>query len=356
MVSRGTPIQEPEWYLEVAGERTGPFTADQVMGLLSEGEIPAEQKVTSEQIGNRWITAAELATQAVAAAPGSADAVPSADPLDDLGFQPPPRPADLDRPGPVRDRPRQDAALNLFDALQTAKDRQGARWTPPEKGSWTSASRRPIRFPALGPILKKLKEIKITPDLRRQISFGTLAVIALLSVWGIVRLAWRSRPTPANPPVATAPAAPRPAPPPPQLPAVQAGVLPRGAPAAGQAARAPISDRDNAADRVDDRVQREKEEERAREIAERAVRDELDRYRDYRDRDEREPPDRDSRYRDLKDRDGSRGLEEYRVPPRGRTGLAAPPSTSHRGPADPVGGPGDSRSIVDPETEVHPVE
>ncbi len=349
MVSRGTPIQEPEWYLEIAGERTGPFTAEQVMGFLTDGEIPAEQRITSATIGGRWITAADLAAQAGNAPSLKTSAAQMADPADDLGFQPPPRPTDLDRMSPTTDRPRQDAALNLFDALQTAKDRQGARWTPPEKGSWTAASRQSSWLRALGPMLQKLKSAKITPELRRQISIGTLAVIALLSVWGVVRLVWKSRPTPTTPPVASAPA-----PRPPQQPLVQGVAPPRGPPAARPMGRALISDRDNGPDRMDDRRQREREEERARELAERAVRDEMERYRDDRDRDEREPRDRESR--EGSDHSGGSRTEEYRVPPRGRTGIAAPPSAPHRGTLDPPVLPADPRSIVDPETEPQPAD
>ena len=161
MVSRGgAQAEEAEWFLDVGGARTGPFSAEQVLGFLAEGEIPENQKVTGDSIGNRWITAREFAARA---REGQAATDRSAS---ELGFTPPPRPADLDRPGPAPDRSQHDTAKNLFEALQTAKERQGTSWTPPEAAHWAKTP-----WPSLGflKLRQRLRKIKMTPELRRQI-------------------------------------------------------------------------------------------------------------------------------------------------------------------------------------------
>src|SRR4051794_41096751 len=49
-----------EWFLDVNGKQTGPYSLDEVLGLFREGEIPAAQKVTSERLKGKWITVREL--------------------------------------------------------------------------------------------------------------------------------------------------------------------------------------------------------------------------------------------------------------------------------------------------------
>ena len=67
-----------EWFLEVEGKRTGPFTTDQIVGLFQDGEVPGTQRITSASSEGKWITVNEL--------------VDSNKPKP---FHPPPRPADL---------------------------------------------------------------------------------------------------------------------------------------------------------------------------------------------------------------------------------------------------------------------
>src|SRR4051794_40749563 len=108
-----------EWFLEVEGKKTGPFTTEQILGLLSEKEIPGTQRVTSD--GAHWMTVRELADRQ--------NPRPASKP-----FVPPPRPQELTPPPPALPgetvqekapaKPARDPAIGLMDALQAAKDRK----------------------------------------------------------------------------------------------------------------------------------------------------------------------------------------------------------------------------------------
>ena len=92
-----------EWFLEVDGKRTGPFTSDQILGLLSEGEIPETARVTSNDLGERWITVSELEKRNASPSPHPQTSRPTPTPRPPEAapasraktFTPPPRPIEL---------------------------------------------------------------------------------------------------------------------------------------------------------------------------------------------------------------------------------------------------------------------
>ena len=133
-----------EWFLEVKGKRTGPFTTEQVLGLLADKEIPETQRITASMTDDRWITVKELAEDY--------RHTPQATPP--KHFVPPPRPTELQHPSegatpstsahahvplPESDASSAEARdLNkpehsLFEALLAAKDRKAnaGRALPP---------------------------------------------------------------------------------------------------------------------------------------------------------------------------------------------------------------------------------
>ena len=93
---------DTDWYIEVGERKSGPFTREQVLGLLSEGEIPAQCRVTHANLGDRWISAKDLAEDHLAA------------------------PVVGEVPGASRSA----ETLSLLDTLQAARERRGVLGTP----------------------------------------------------------------------------------------------------------------------------------------------------------------------------------------------------------------------------------
>ncbi|MGK5082264.1 hypothetical protein WDW37_03085 [Bdellovibrionota bacterium FG-1] len=116
-----------EWFLEIGEKKTGPFTTEQVLGLLADKEISEQQRVTSGLPDSVWISVGEFAR------------IRTPKP-----FTPPPRPSDLvlstdsshsSSSANFIPSAQDDPAISLFDALQAAKERKpqsGARALPPE--------------------------------------------------------------------------------------------------------------------------------------------------------------------------------------------------------------------------------
>lgn len=103
-----------EWYLHVKGHQSGPFSAEQVVGLLQDREIPPEQLVTSQRLHGRSIPVSQLATLLAA---GSTQ------------FDPPPRPdmvVNENLNEPMLSSPVADPTRDLFDTLQAVKERRSA--------------------------------------------------------------------------------------------------------------------------------------------------------------------------------------------------------------------------------------
>jgi hypothetical protein len=108
-----------EWFLEVGGKKTGPFSAEQVLGLLQEKEIPETQRITSDSLEGKWVTALEFSKMHAAGL------------LPTKPFNPPPRPIEQVLPPGTLEIPHEiptDPALGLFDALQAAKERKQSRF------------------------------------------------------------------------------------------------------------------------------------------------------------------------------------------------------------------------------------
>src|SRR5580704_5812569 len=84
-----------EWFLEIEGQRTGPFNTEQILGLLEDGELPDTAQIFSSTTAVEFITVRQLAERESASKPSIA--VTLTDGPSKL-FTPPPRPADL-QPG-----------------------------------------------------------------------------------------------------------------------------------------------------------------------------------------------------------------------------------------------------------------
>jgi hypothetical protein len=186
-----------EWFLEVQGTRTGPYTPEQLVGLLEDGEIPPQTRVTTERLNGEWISIEELA-HALAPPPAEAPARGGR-----IGFQPPPRPSEKElRPSEDSGaNPARDPTNGLFDALLAARERKtAAKLLPPEAGEWGTPARTPFRLP------------------RQAALIAVLVALLGLSIYGLVRLTSKTVTTGA--PVAGA----TPPPPPPPLPPAPASV------------------------------------------------------------------------------------------------------------------------------------
>jgi hypothetical protein len=106
-----------EWYIEVAGRKTGPFPADAVRDLFLEHEILGNQPLFAADDASVTLTAQELATLFSAENDSSGPASSGAIPI---------RPADVGKvaPGSEMTHPQEDASVGLFDTLMAAKERQ----------------------------------------------------------------------------------------------------------------------------------------------------------------------------------------------------------------------------------------
>src|SRR4051812_47241413 len=52
-----------QWFLEIEGNRTGPFTTEQVLGLLADGELPDTQLLFTSANSNQFISLRDLASR-----------------------------------------------------------------------------------------------------------------------------------------------------------------------------------------------------------------------------------------------------------------------------------------------------
>ena len=112
--------QRQNWFLEVNGKKTGPFTFEQIEGFLEEGEIRPYYQVTAPHLEGRWISVQELVDSVKNAGAGGL-------------FQPPPRPAGPDHPPEPKDTDgRTDPAFSLFKALKTVQGRRSKPVPTPE--------------------------------------------------------------------------------------------------------------------------------------------------------------------------------------------------------------------------------
>jgi|GEM_PF-2154412 len=112
--------QSSGWFLDVDGQKTGPFHLDHVLGLIRDRELLPHHKVTALHLNGHWYRVQDLIdAHAAESAPAAAQSIP---------FQPPPRPMSIENPG-VLDK-KSDPIANLFDALQAIKERKPTR--PPE--------------------------------------------------------------------------------------------------------------------------------------------------------------------------------------------------------------------------------
>jgi hypothetical protein len=161
-----------EWFLEVEGNKTGPYTAEQILGLLTDGEILSHHRITSERVGNEWITAAELASvlQKDSTTPQTEQTKEIPGPGT---FQPPPRPADIEKPRDTElttdNSP--DPAISLFDTLQVARDRKAAKFAPPAPAAEWS----------------KISKPRWKPKPQFWFILGS-SIFLILAVWGLTKL------------------------------------------------------------------------------------------------------------------------------------------------------------------------
>jgi hypothetical protein len=116
------------WFLEIAGQKTGPWSIEKLQSLLDEGKISPNQRVSLKddpgfgETANQWLTVKEALLQ------HQNETLPHS-PLPHL----PPRPSDVvhqeSSTEPLAKR-REDPVLDLFDALQSSKDRKASVRAP----------------------------------------------------------------------------------------------------------------------------------------------------------------------------------------------------------------------------------
>src|SRR3990170_5023318 len=73
----------PEWFLDVQGKKVGPFTLEQVHGLLEDGEIRKFNRVTRDPLGREWITVDEALTKKQPE-PETPPTLPGTEPMDSV--------------------------------------------------------------------------------------------------------------------------------------------------------------------------------------------------------------------------------------------------------------------------------
>jgi hypothetical protein len=202
--------------LEVEGRKTGPFSVEQILGLLAEGEIPETARMISSAPGSDWITVATLAqqhkthqlqqqkAQAIQVQATQPEAAPAPQ-LPSKPFIPPPRPAELQPASKPPSAPKPE--LTLIDALRVTKER---RAHASHKSDPTSKdSTPPFQFAAV---------VSSVPR-KAWLIAGTAALLCI-ATWGMTRFIRQKAPAVAlqvqDPaassaaPVAAAPAAPAP--------------------------------------------------------------------------------------------------------------------------------------------------
>ncbi len=150
-----------EWYVEIGNRKAGPYTPDQIKGLLEDQEVRPHDRVTSDRLDGEWISVQELLAAYDEAVKRS------------QSFQAPPRPSEIEKTPVlgIQLHNSQDLAQNLFDALRVAKEKKvSSKMTPVSPQEWgTVAQRRGLVPPQVWLIL-------------------TLTVILGVSVYGIMKV------------------------------------------------------------------------------------------------------------------------------------------------------------------------
>jgi hypothetical protein len=156
----------PAWFLELQGRKVGPYTIDQIEGLLRDGEIPADQKTTADYLNGRWIGVQDL----IQAYHRGQDQVARGH------FEPPPKPAPSDQ-APL-ERRVEDSTTELFSTLQMARDRKNAQRAQAQgevdPSEWGQLARPGRRIPSQAYLIAAL---------------GALSGLMLWGVWHILKSA-----------------------------------------------------------------------------------------------------------------------------------------------------------------------
>ena len=158
------PESLPEWYLDIEGTRSGPYTTHQIEGFLSDGEILPRHRVISSRRPGQSVSAGDF----VAALHHHYQENPG-----NAVFQPPPRPQDIHEKGAAFqvDTTLNDPAHALFDALQVARERKTQnKLNVPHAKEWGMLSRREKRIPTQLWLI------------------AALGSVLWISVWGVLRV------------------------------------------------------------------------------------------------------------------------------------------------------------------------
>lgn len=125
------------WFLDLQGKRVGPFSPEQVLGLLADGEIPEGLTLFAAGPDGRIDPSSGITASAMRDAYFTDDRIPSAEPADAMGVpQATEQDPDSSQAIPVaREEPDHEAAANLatarrlFDLFQSARERR-AKFSP----------------------------------------------------------------------------------------------------------------------------------------------------------------------------------------------------------------------------------
>jgi hypothetical protein len=124
---------ESQWYLEVNGQKIGPFALDHIQGLYADGEIKGYHQVTSDQLDGQWITVQELVDSLRVAAPPP--------PTSDFSAPPPP---------PQEDEDEEENTQVAMPVLETAEEESETSFeqaeSPSEMGSPPPPPEEPAEF------------------------------------------------------------------------------------------------------------------------------------------------------------------------------------------------------------------
>ncbi len=160
-------LPTPHWYLNVNGVKTGPYTRDQILGLLEDGEIRADSKVTSHKVHHQWITIEQfIAMKKRPAAPASGN------------FEPPPRPPEVEQERTLTQAIQRDddPTITLFTALQVSKERKthsrDGTLQAEVHSDWAAASQDSRRVP---------------PQLLMVLTIGAVLSGAVWGTWHILK-------------------------------------------------------------------------------------------------------------------------------------------------------------------------
>ncbi len=158
------------WYLELEGRRMGPFSPEQILGLLADGEIPENLHVSPDPtLAERYGFSGSMTASAMREVYFSDSRIPTAaqpslnEKYENHENRDPP-----DAP-PVESDADQDLATarRLFDLFQTAREKRAARFAPSVQNA--------------GP-----KSSVVLGD-RRIIAAAAALIVVGISVWGVSR-------------------------------------------------------------------------------------------------------------------------------------------------------------------------